>query len=188
MDDDYEKGGSNATAAAATSASSQPLLMASGGGGGGTGEAGGEVSPPWLAVGTVSIAGESADEVAAAGGGSSATVVQFSAAEHKVQEAAGVVRVSVQRSGGGMSTPLRVRYWTEGGSATPGDDYVSLGGGGNEPDRLATLDFSPHQAVGYIDVPIMVDDEGEVEEEYFMVHLSLREADNTDNTTLAKLG
>ena len=42
--------------------------------------------------------------------------------------------------------------------------------------------------VGYIDVPIIVDNVEEVEEEYFNVNLALWEADNNDNNTLAKLG
>ena len=63
----------------------------------------------------------------------------------QVQEAAGVVRISVQRTGGGTSSALRVRYWTGGGSATPDEDYASLGGGGKDPNGLATLDFAPHQ-------------------------------------------
>jgi hypothetical protein len=61
----------------------------------------------------------------------------LSAGTYRVGEAAGVVTVTVKRSGGSLGGPVTVKYATSNGTATAGADYTAAAG---------TLTFGPGEA------------------------------------------
>ena len=87
---------------------------------------------------------------------------RFSASSYTVDESAGLVTVTVTRSGGSLGGPVTVDYATGDGTATAGSDYTAASG---------TLTFGPGEASKSFTVPITNDSVHE-DSESFQVALS----------------
>ncbi|XP_072033692.1 uncharacterized protein [Amphiura filiformis] len=86
----------------------------------------------------------------------------FSQKAYTVDEDDGKVYFTIERQGPGTDQPGRVRFYTNTGSATPGQDYVSK-------DTL--LFFEPYAEYQTVQVEIL-DYDGKEDQEFFTVHLS----------------
>jgi len=100
------------------------------------------------------------------------TRISFTPDHYSVMENAGVVKLTVARTGGNPKETVTVDYTTENGTAKASEDYIQTSG---------TLTFGPDETTKEISIEIIDDDVFE-EDEHFFVKLSSAKFDRDQKT------
>ncbi len=106
------------------------------------------------------------------------TLVEFSQPTYLVTENAGQAEITVQRRGV-LNVETRVRYATDGGTATPGTDYTAVSG---------DLVFAPGETTKTFLVPVKLDDVAEEKETVGLLLLNPSPGSDLGTVRAATLG